>query len=45
MLAWTAVATFVILKVVKMMVGLRVDEQEETQGLDITQHEETGYNM
>jgi Amt family ammonium transporter len=44
-LAWTAVATFVILKVVKMMVGLRVDEQEETQGLDITQHEETGYNM
>jgi Amt family ammonium transporter len=44
-LAWTAVATFVILQVVKLIVGLRVDEQQETQGLDITQHEETGYNM
>lgn len=44
-LAWTAVATFTILKVVNLVIGLRVDEQEETQGLDITQHEETGYNM
>jgi len=44
-LAWTAVATFVILQVVKLFVGLRVDEQQETEGLDITQHEETGYNM
>ena len=44
-LAWTAIATFVILQVVKLMVGLRVDDQQETEGLDITQHEETGYNM
>lgn len=44
-LAWTVVATFIILKVVNLLVGLRVDEQQETQGLDITQHEETGYNM
>ncbi|QMU61734.1 MAG: ammonium transporter [Gammaproteobacteria bacterium] len=44
-LAWTAVATFIILKVIKAIIGLRVDEQEETEGLDITQHEETGYNM
>ncbi len=44
-LAWTVVATFIILKVVSLLVGLRVDEQQETQGLDITQHEETGYNM
>ena len=44
-LAWTAVATFIILKVVNLVIGLRVDEQQETQGLDITQHEETGYNM
>jgi Amt family ammonium transporter len=44
-LVWTAVATFIILQVVKLVVGLRVDEQQETQGLDITQHEETGYNM
>lgn len=44
-LVWTVVATFVILKVVKVIVGLRVDEQQETEGLDITQHEEAGYNM
>jgi len=44
-LAWTVVATFIILKVVQVIVGLRVDEQQETEGLDVTQHEETGYNM
>ncbi len=44
-LAWTAVATFIILKVIQVIIGLRVDEQQETEGLDITQHEETGYNM
>ena len=44
-LAWTAIATFIILKVIQMVIGLRVDEQEETEGLDISQHEETGYNM
>jgi Amt family ammonium transporter len=41
--AWTAVATFVILKVVDAITGLRVSEEDETQGLDISQHEERGY--
>ena len=44
-LIWTVIATFSILQVIKVIVGLRVDEQQETEGLDITQHEETGYNM
>ena len=44
-LIWTVVATFIILQIVKVIVGLRVDEQQETEGLDVTQHEETGYNM
>ncbi len=44
-LAWTVIATFVILQVIKVVIGLRVDEQQETEGLDITQHEEAGYNM
>ena len=44
-LVWTVIATFVILQVVKVVIGLRVDEQRETEGLDITQHEESGYNM
>ncbi len=44
-LVWTVIVTFIILQVVKLVVGLRVDEQQETEGLDITQHEETGYNL
>lgn len=44
-LVWTVVATFIILHAIKMVIGLRVNEQEETEGLDITQHEEVGYNM
>ncbi len=44
-LIWTVVATYIILKVIQMIIGLRVDEQQETEGLDISQHEETGYNM
>jgi len=42
---FTAVVTYVILKLVGAMVGLRVDEDEEIQGLDIVCHEETGYNL
>ncbi len=44
-IAWTAIATFVVLKIVQMFVGLRVDEDEETEGLDITQYDETGYHL
>jgi len=44
-LVWTAVATWVALKIVKMLVGLRVDEDEETEGLDINQYDEKGYNL
>ncbi|MDQ4146479.1 MAG: ammonia channel protein, partial [Pseudomonadota bacterium] len=42
---WTLSASFVILKVVDALVGLRVTEAEETEGLDITQHEEKGYSL
>ncbi|SMM97814.1 Ammonium transporter [uncultured Candidatus Thioglobus sp.] len=42
---YTAIATYVILKVVDMITGLRVTAEEEQQGLDITLHEETGYNL
>ena len=42
---YTAVLTFVLLKVVDFMVGLRVSEEEETEGLDINQHNERGYDM
>jgi len=40
---FSIVATFVILKVVDAVVGLRASEREEVQGLDLSQHEEEGY--
>ncbi|WXT99561.1 MAG: Ammonia channel [Catillopecten margaritatus gill symbiont] len=43
--AYTAIATYIILKGVGMIVGLRVSAEEEQQGLDITSHEEVGYNL
>jgi Amt family ammonium transporter len=43
--AYTLVATFIILKLVDMMVGLRVDGDEETQGLDLVLHDERGYDL
>jgi len=38
------VATFVITKLADMLVGLRVDPEHETQGLDFATHGETGYH-
>ena len=44
-LVYTAVVTFIILKVVDAVVGLRVNTDQETEGLDIVLHEEVGYNL
>ncbi|HKV15491.1 MAG TPA: ammonium transporter [Reyranella sp.] len=40
-MAWCAVATFVILKIVDAAIGLRVTAEEEVEGLDINLHGET----
>src|SRR3954466_5579268 len=40
-IAWCAVATFIILKVVDALIGLRVTTEEEVEGLDINLHGET----
>ncbi|MNF63426.1 Ammonia channel precursor [compost metagenome] len=42
---YTGVVTFVILKVLDVVMGLRVNEEEETVGLDLAQHNERGYNL
>jgi ammonium transporter, Amt family len=42
---WAAVGTFVILKVVNIFVPLRVQEEEELLGLDISQHGEPAYAL
>jgi ammonium transporter, Amt family len=41
---WSGVVTAVSLFIVKMVVGLRVSEEDEREGLDITSHGETAYN-
>jgi Amt family ammonium transporter len=42
---YTAVLTFVLLKTIDLVIGLRVSEEEETEGLDINQHNDRGYDM
>ena len=39
-IAWSGVATFILLKVIELMVPLRVPQQSEIEGLDVTQHGE-----
>ena len=45
-IAWVIaiVGTAVILKIVDLVIGLRVPEEDETEGLDLTQHGEEGYH-
>ena len=44
-IAYTVAVSWVLLKLVDMLVGLRVDEDTESQGLDINQHNEQGYDL
>ncbi|WP_198265143.1 ammonium transporter [sulfur-oxidizing endosymbiont of Gigantopelta aegis] len=44
-LTYTAVMTYIILKVVDRFVSLRVDHEEEIEGLDIVSHDERGYDF
>ena len=44
-LVYTAVVTWILLKIVDVMVGLRVSIEEETEGLDIASHEERAYDI
>ncbi len=44
-IVWCGIASFIILKLVDAMVGLRVTEEEETEGLDLVLHDERGYNF
>jgi Amt family ammonium transporter len=43
-MAFAGIGTFVILKAVNALVGLRLNEEEETLGLDLSQHGESAYN-
>ena len=41
---WTAVASFIILKIAAVSGGLRVNDDSELEGLDLSQHGESGYH-
>lgn len=43
---YTAVVTFILLKLVGLMTnGIRIDSEQEQQGLDLVDHDERGYNL
>ena len=42
---WSGLLSFIILKIVDATVGLRVEEDDERMGLDLSQHNERGYNL
>lgn len=44
-LVWSGVGSFILYKVVDVIVGLRVTEDKEREGLDITEHGERAYNV
>ena len=41
---WSGVVAFVAYKIVDLTIGLRVTEEEEREGLDISSHGETAYS-
>ena len=41
---WSTIATVIIVLVVKATIGIRVDEEEENRGLDLTEHGEDAYS-
>ena len=44
-IAYTTVVTYVLLKLVGLVLPLRVDEEQEAEGLDLALHNERGYNL
>ena len=42
-LIYGGLVSFIILKLIDLIIGLRVTEEEETEGLDLSQHDERGY--
>jgi Amt family ammonium transporter len=44
-LVWSAVVAFIAYKVVDLVIGLRVSEEVEREGLDTSEHGERAYHM
>jgi Amt family ammonium transporter len=44
-IVWTGIISFILFKIIDAIIGLRVPEDEEREGLDSTQHGEAAYHM
>lgn len=44
-IVYCAIVTFVLLKVIDLTIGLRVTAEQESSGLDLSDHDERGYNL
>ncbi|MDR7088540.1 ammonium transporter [Cellvibrio fibrivorans] len=44
-IVWSAVVSFIAFKLIDVLIGLRVTEEVETEGLDTAEHGERGYHM
>ena len=43
--AWSAIASYIIIMIARALFGLRVPEEDEIEGLDITSHGERAYDL
>jgi Amt family ammonium transporter len=43
--AWCGVISYILLKIIDAMIGLRVTDEQEMEGLDLVSHDERGYNF
>jgi Amt family ammonium transporter len=44
-IAWVGITSFLVFKAIDMTIGLRVDEEEESMGLDVAEHGSAGYGL
>lgn len=44
-IVYSVIVSFLLLKSIDVIIGLRVSSEEEAQGLDVTQHSEVGYDL
>jgi Amt family ammonium transporter len=44
-IVWSGFVSFVVLKGIDLTIGLRVSDEDEMQGLDLSDHDEAGYNL
>ncbi len=42
---WSGIVAFIAYKIADLLVGLRVSEEEEREGLDVSSHGETAYHL